>query len=347
VTSDYWHYAGLYKDQALGGHTYESFIIQEVKPFIDNNFRTLSDRSHTAIIGASSGATVSYNIAVRHPHIFGKVGMLSPVVRSFDTNTWLYSWPIDKPQFMLWIDVGDAEGIYTHPARELVDVLVIQGCVPNIDLFYYLEPDAAHSETYWGKRLKNPLLLFFGNRGQPVSVKLQGEDILGVGSKPLIVNPIVEYNTGFRCSDITGNYHIEQPQIIAVELGNQMIGLSPGVTKVSLFTQGLEASRSYTVVSNLPDQVQVHIRAHVPESTPEIEQIYFGTLFLQRVSKTIYEGKYTLPRGFILADVFSCGMRNFERQKDGSPIPLRFLKARDDTEIEYKIERWSKPESIT
>ena len=62
VTSDYWHYAGLYKDQALGGHTYESFIIQEVKPFIDNNFRTLSDRSHTAIIGASSGATVSYNI---------------------------------------------------------------------------------------------------------------------------------------------------------------------------------------------------------------------------------------------------------------------------------------------
>jgi enterochelin esterase-like enzyme len=74
VTSDYWHYAGLYKDQALGGHTYEGFIIQEVKPFIDNNFRTLSDRSHTAIIGSCAGATVSYNIAERHPDVFVILG---------------------------------------------------------------------------------------------------------------------------------------------------------------------------------------------------------------------------------------------------------------------------------
>ncbi|MEA5616262.1 alpha/beta hydrolase-fold protein [Cronbergia sp. UHCC 0137] len=346
VASDYWHYASFYQDIPMTGYLYESFIVQEVKPFIDENFRTLSDRSHTAIIGASSGATVSYNIAVRHPHIFGKVGMLSPVVRSFDTNTWLYPWPIDKPEFMLWIDTGDAEGIYTRPVGELVDALITQGCVPNTDLFYYVEPNSPHYETYWGKRLKNPLLLFFGDRGQPVSVKLQGEDILGVGSKPLIVNPIVEYNTGFKCSDITGNYHIQQPQIITVEQGNRMIGLSPGVTKVSFFSQGLETSRSYTVVSNLPDQVQINLRAHVPESTPEVEQIYFGTLFLQRISTNIYEGKYTLPRGFILADVFSCGMRNFERQKDGSPIPLRVLKALADTEIEYKIECWSKSESI-
>lgn len=342
VASDYWHYAALYQEQPLTGHLYERFIVQEVKPFIDENFRTLSDRSDTAMIGACASATVSYNIAERHPHIFGKVGMLSPAVRSFDTNTWLYSWPMHKPQFQLWIDVGDAEGISTHPVREWVDTVIEQGCVPNTDLFYYLEPDAAHNETYWGKRLKNPLLLFFGNKGQPISVKLQGEDILGVGSKPLIVNPIVEYDTGFQCTDFTGNYQIEQPQMIAVEPGNRMIGLSPGVTKVSFSDQGLETSRRYKVVSSLPDQVQVRLRAHVLGSTPEVEQIYFGRLSLQRVSATIYEGKYTLPRDFTLADVFSCGMGNFERQKDGSPMPLRLLQPREDTELEYKIERWSK-----
>jgi len=343
LTSDYWHYAALYKDQALGGHTYESFIIQELKPFIDNTFRTLSDRSHTAIIGSSAGATVSYNIADRHPDVFGKVGMLSPTVRSFDGNTWLYSWPMQKPQFLLWIDVGDAEGIYTHPVKELVDVLLTQGCVPNIDLFYYLEPDAAHYATYWGKRLKHPLLLFFGKEGTPISVELQGDHVLGVGGAPLTVNPIVEYDTGLRCTDLTGSYDVENPQVLQVQPGNRLTGLSTGITRVSFLSQGVKTSSNFQVVSSLPDQMQVHLSAHVPEETPNVEQIYFGTMPLQRTSTNFYEGKYTLPRGFTLADVFSCGMHNFERQKDGSEMPLRFLQVREeDISIEYVIERWSK-----
>ncbi|WP_062288372.1 alpha/beta hydrolase [Nostoc piscinale] len=342
VESDYWHYAGLFKNQSLNGHTYESFVVEEVKPFIDRNFRTFSDRSHTAMIGCCAGATASYNIAERHSNVFGKVGMLSPAVRSFDTNTWLYSWPMRKPEFMLWIDVGDAEGIFTPPVRDLVDVLLTQGCIPNTDFFYYLEPDAAHRDIFWGKRLKNPLLLFFGKKCQTVSVELQGDNVLGIGSKPLTVNPIVECDTGLRYTDLTGNYHIEQPEILSVEQGNRMTGLSPGITQVSFLSQGLKTSRTYKVVSSLPDQVQLHLRAHVPEETPQVEEIHFGTLALQQTSKNIYEGKYTLPRGFALKDFFSCGMRNFERQKDGSPMPLRLLQAQYDTEIEYKIERWSK-----
>ncbi|MGC8451961.1 MAG: alpha/beta hydrolase [Cylindrospermopsis raciborskii] len=342
VASDYWHYAPLYKYQQLTGYLYESFIVQEVKPFIDENYRTLSDRSHTTMIGACSGATVSYNIAERHPHIFAKVGMLSPAVRSFDTNTWLYSCSMKKPQFeQLWLDVGDEEGVCTHLVREWVDRLIDQGWVPNDNFFYYLEPHGAHHQIYWSKRLKNALLLFFGDKGQPVSVKLRGEKILGTGSKPLTVNPVVEYDTGFQCTDFNGNYHIEQEQMITMKPRNRMIGLSPGVTKVSFSSHGLETSDSYTVVSTLPDQVQVHLRVHVPESTPQVDQIYFGTLELQHTQGNIYESKYNLPWDFTLADVFSCGMDNFERQSDGSHMPLRLLQAREDMDIEYRIERWS------
>lgn len=344
VGADYWHYAALFQNLPLKGHIYESFIVQEVKPFIDKNFRTLSDRSHTAIIGCCAGAVVSYNIAERHPDIFSKVGMLSPAVRSTDTDTWLYSWPMRKPEFQVWIDVGDAEGIFTAPVRELVDTLLAQGCIPNTDLFYYLEPDAAHRDFFWGKRLKHPLLLFFGKKGkdQPVSVELQGDNILGVGSKPLTINPIVECDTGLRYTDLTGNYYVEQPEILSVEQGNRMIGLSPGITQVSFLSQGLKTSRSYKVVSSLADQVQIHLRARVPEETPQVEEIHFGPLPLQPTSANIYEGNYTLPRGFALRDLFTCGMRNFEQQQDGSPMPLRLLQAQYDTEIEWKIERWSK-----
>lgn len=340
VASDYWHYAPLYKDQLMTGDLYERFIVQEVKPFIDEHFRTLSDRSHTAMIGACSGATVTYNIAERHPQMFSKIGMLSPAVRGFDTNTWLYTWPMRKPQFQLWIDVGEAEGIYTNPVTQLVDTLIDQGSEPNRDLYYYLEPQAAHHESYWSKRLKNPLLLFFGDKGQPKSIELQGENIVGIGNKPLTVNPVVEYNTGFRYTELNGKYHIDQPQIITIAQGNRIIGHTLGETKVSLSSQNLETSRKYKVVPNLPEQVQVILRAYVPEITPQLEAIYFGTLSLRHKKANIYEAKYTLPRDFTLADVFSCGLGNFETQEDGSPKPRRWLKAQKDMELECYIERW-------
>lgn len=342
VPSDYWHYASFYEEQLLRGHIYESFILQEVKPFIDSTLRTLSDRSHTAMIGSCAGATMSYNIAERNPDVFGKVAMLSPAVRSLQTNTWLYSLEMQKPQFMLWIDVGDAEGMYTQQAKELLDILLALGWVPNVDLFYYLEPNAPHRETYWGKRLANPLLLFFGKKSTAVSVELQDEGILGIGSKPLTVNPIVQYENGLRYTVLNGNYHVDQPEVLFVRQANRLTGLSPGTTGVSFSYKGVETSRNYQVVPNRPDLVQVRLRACVPEETPEVDNIYFCTLPLKRIATNLYQGKYTLPRDFALADVFACGMHNLERRQDGSPMPLRLLRPQEDTEIEYTIERWSK-----
>jgi predicted alpha/beta superfamily hydrolase len=342
VASDYWHTV-FYKDQPFTGPLYESFILNEVKPLIDSTFRTLSDRENTAMIGASSGATVSYNIADRNPDVFGKIGMLSPVVRSLDYNTWVYPLPMSRPAFILWIDVGDAEGNYTIHAQELVDVLLTQGYVPNIDFFYYLEPDAAHHETYWGLRLRNPLLLFFGKKGTPVSVTLHGDDLLDVSGNPLTINPIVQYDTGFQTTNLTGNCHVNNPQILYVQQYCRLIGLSEGSTELSFSYLGVETSRSYQVVSSLPNVVKVHLRAHVPQEMPNVDHIYFGSLLLKQKEPKLYEGEYTLPRGFALADSFSCGIPNYERRWDGTPIPFRLLRVREDVEIEYTIEGWSKP----
>ena len=53
------------------------FYANTVKPYIDSNYRTLSDRKHTGIIGASYGAIVSFNEVVRYPETFGFLGMFS------------------------------------------------------------------------------------------------------------------------------------------------------------------------------------------------------------------------------------------------------------------------------
>ncbi|MBQ6889068.1 MAG: alpha/beta hydrolase [Lachnospiraceae bacterium] len=53
------------------------FYVETVKEYIDENYRTLPDKEHTAIIGASYGAVVSFNATVRYSDVFGYVGMFS------------------------------------------------------------------------------------------------------------------------------------------------------------------------------------------------------------------------------------------------------------------------------
>ena len=60
------------------GLLYEDFVINDVKPFIDKNFRTMEDRENTALMGASIGGLVTFNIGFRHPEIFSKLAMMSP-----------------------------------------------------------------------------------------------------------------------------------------------------------------------------------------------------------------------------------------------------------------------------
>lgn len=65
-------------NQGGQGDEYCSFLVSTLKPYIDANYRTLSDRSNTAIMGSSLGALISAYAAFTYPEVFGKVGLFSP-----------------------------------------------------------------------------------------------------------------------------------------------------------------------------------------------------------------------------------------------------------------------------
>ncbi len=50
---------------------YEDYLTQEIVPFVDENFRTIADRDHRAVIGKSSGGYGALIMAMRHADIFG------------------------------------------------------------------------------------------------------------------------------------------------------------------------------------------------------------------------------------------------------------------------------------
>lgn len=62
------------------GAAYLHDIVFELKPFIDKNYRTLSDKKNTAIAGSSVGGLLSFYAGLMYPNTFGTLGILSPSI---------------------------------------------------------------------------------------------------------------------------------------------------------------------------------------------------------------------------------------------------------------------------
>jgi S-formylglutathione hydrolase FrmB len=72
---------------------YETFMIKELIPYIDNHYPTVPDRAHRAITGLSMGGHGALYLAIRHKDLFGAAGATSGGVdfRPFPNN-----WGIKK-----------------------------------------------------------------------------------------------------------------------------------------------------------------------------------------------------------------------------------------------------------
>jgi hypothetical protein len=58
---------------------WEDFVIQELKPYIDTNFRTLPKRESQGVAGEFMGGHCAIRLGMRHPEVFGSVYALHPV----------------------------------------------------------------------------------------------------------------------------------------------------------------------------------------------------------------------------------------------------------------------------
>lgn len=63
---------------------YLDFIVEDLIPFINSEYRTKRGRKNTWMAGSSSGACVTLYASIKYPLVFGKFGVFSP-------STWEYS----------------------------------------------------------------------------------------------------------------------------------------------------------------------------------------------------------------------------------------------------------------
>lgn len=163
-------YTHVSKNGRRGGlaPAYGRAIVNELKPRIDGQYRTLPEARYTTLGGSSLGGLVSAYLGIRYPGVFGKLILMSPSVWWAQRDILKHvTAPRSGPRPQIWLDVGTEEG--SDPERTLTEVRALRdaflakGWKLGQDLQYHEEEGAEHNERAWGRRMRPALRFLYAD----------------------------------------------------------------------------------------------------------------------------------------------------------------------------------------
>jgi predicted alpha/beta superfamily hydrolase len=153
-------------DEATLGQAYMNFIVDSLKPFIDRNYRTKTDRENTANGGASLGGLISFILVWEHSDVFSKALCFSPAFKidnyNFVDNVTAYNG--EKKNIEVYINNGDSEldSTLQPGVDEMINALVLRGYIEGRDFYFYKAKNSLHGERDWAKNVWQGLIYLFG-----------------------------------------------------------------------------------------------------------------------------------------------------------------------------------------
>lgn len=154
------------------GNLYAQMIVEEIKPFIDQRYRTLTDKPNTAIGGGSMGGLIALYTAKTQPNAFGAVIALSPQLRIADKS--VVSELIGDGAWLkgtkLYLDMGtnpghnySGDGANAIPdAQAFVAALEKAGLALDKDFSYQEIEGGKHNESSWSATAEQVLTSMYG-----------------------------------------------------------------------------------------------------------------------------------------------------------------------------------------
>ncbi len=146
---------------AAEGREYTDFIVRTLKPLVDQRYRTLPGREHTAIMGSSMGGLASHYALAQYPQVFSKAGVFSPAYWTAQPSFgFVASKPVPKDArvFML---MGEKEGPeMVADVKRMAEVVQKSGH-PAANTVLKIVPGAEHNEAFWSGELREALLWMF------------------------------------------------------------------------------------------------------------------------------------------------------------------------------------------
>lgn len=163
--------------------TYGRMLTEELKPWIDGEFRTRPGAADTGLGGSSLGGLATLYLGFRLPKIFGRLAILSPSLW-WDNRNLLSRIRMNRHagRARIWLDMGTREGrAYVQNLKntqQLRDLLVERGWREGESLQYVEDPGATHSEHAWAHRLPEVLKFLYppGGFAQVEPAREEGDD---------------------------------------------------------------------------------------------------------------------------------------------------------------------------
>ncbi len=148
------------------GDLYGRLLVEELKPCIDREFRTLPDAANTALGGSSLGGLISLYLGFTYPDVFSKLAVVSPSVWWNDRAILrTLSAGHTRPNLRIWLDMGTAEGPRHLRDTDVLHRRLIQsGWRDGVDLRYLRVPGGQHNEDAWAARFDQILRFLFPAR---------------------------------------------------------------------------------------------------------------------------------------------------------------------------------------
>ena len=136
------------------GHLYMQWLVNTLKPYIDQNYRTLPDRNNTIICGSSMGGLMALYAACTYNHVFQRAACLSP-------SLWVSPGKVlemvarahIRRDTCIYMDYGSLE-IFNHAAN--AEALISAShllLTKRVNLALRVVPGGNHSEASWEKQI--------------------------------------------------------------------------------------------------------------------------------------------------------------------------------------------------
>ncbi|MBU0997073.1 MAG: hypothetical protein KKE16_03400 [Firmicutes bacterium] len=133
------------------GDLFEDFVVNELKPFIDKTYRTISDK--TGIAGSSCGGNISLYFAVDYPDVFKVVGAFSNAIWMVHETLFPKLKSFNFPSDMkIYTDIGRKEGLRYLFGNRKINRILRSKCINSNQVLYFEQKGATHTELFWQDR---------------------------------------------------------------------------------------------------------------------------------------------------------------------------------------------------
>jgi len=140
-----------YKNEKYGGghaDNYLDFIVSTLKPYVDQNYRTLPNAMNTTIFGSSVGGLISFYALLKFPEVFGNAGVFSPSFW-FSEEIFELIQSVNRVTGRIYLMAGDHESSNMIPNLERMEQLILQRVKSPSQLHKKIVPGGHHNERLW------------------------------------------------------------------------------------------------------------------------------------------------------------------------------------------------------